>query len=97
MCVIWGRRPEQNSFPLSLAGLAGESTGRRLQRVSVDWQPNVKIEMAFKADNESGSQSFSYLVRSSSNFSSPRVTGKFGVKPPRTRRKSQPMAISPAL
>lgn len=47
MEVIWGRGPEQGSFPLD-----GESTGGRLENVSVVWQPNVKIEMAFKADNE---------------------------------------------
>lgn len=45
--------------------------------MSVDWKPNVKIEMAFKVDNELVPKLFfSQLVGSSSNFSS-RMAGVF--------------------
>lgn len=86
------RVDDQSRTPFPWVWLAGgTASGGRLQRVSVDLQPNVKIEIAFKVDNEPcDSQSFSRLARSPSNFSSSRATGGFGggFKHPRTGHKS---------
>ena len=79
-----------------LAG--GTTSGRRLQHVSVG---NVKIDIAFKGDNELVPNLFFLpMVRSPSNFSSSRATGELGAVDLDSNARPQilhPIAISPAV